>query len=439
MRNDISHEIFRKIINFSTNIPDISKLNKLLQYFLDQVCNIVVCDAGTIYISKDDNLHFKITKNVTLENKLGYNEFHNKIESFLIPINNNSMAGFCANSGENIIINDINLIDKEYPFHFNSSFDKKFNYKTEKVIAVPLKNRNKKVIGVLQLLNPKNDSGKIINFENELLEILHTVSTIISINLENSLLHSKLMDSYLESLYKLGSAAEIKDTETSNHIVRVGEYSALLAKKLGMDEEDVEYIRLTAPMHDIGKIGVSDTILRKPGRFTPDERMVMETHSAMGGDLFKKGDNKIDYFCQIIALCHHEKWDGTGYPLNLKGKGIPILGRIVAIADVFDALMNKRVYKPAWTLEDTVKLIKEESGSQFDPDIVDIFLNSIDEFKEIFEQYRDDKVNIERNEYELKEHKLNDTNLVINYQQYKKDYLEKLIIENPYSDISKSN
>ncbi len=126
--NDISHEIFRKIINFSTNIPDISKLDKLLKYFLDQVCDILTCDAGTIFIVEKEDLYFKITKNVTLEQRLGKDEFHSQMESYHIPIDNYSMAGFCANSGGNVIINDVNNLEKNYQFKFNSTFDRKFNY-----------------------------------------------------------------------------------------------------------------------------------------------------------------------------------------------------------------------------------------------------------------------------------------------------------------------
>lgn len=182
-----------------------------------------------------------------------------------------------------------------------------------------------------------------------------------------------LEEAKVEILTRLARAAEYRDYETGQHTQRVGNISALLAEMMGLPDEEVELIRQAAPLHDVGKIGISDTILLKPARLTPEEFEQIKTHTTIGGRILGGSAFPLLQTAEQIALSHHERWDGTGYPRGLKGEEIPLVGRIVALADVFDALTNERPYKKAWSLEETAAEIKRQSGRQFDPRVVEAF------------------------------------------------------------------
>jgi putative two-component system response regulator len=199
----------------------------------------------------------------------------------------------------------------------------------------------------------------------------------------------ELMQTKLKVVEHLGFAAEYRDNETAAHTIRVGEYSKLLALHYGLSEDRAELLHRAAPLHDIGKIGIPDNILLKPGKFTPPEWEVMKTHTTIGGEILAKDTDPLIVMARTIALSHHERWDGTGYPNGISGQDIPIEGRIVMIADVFDALTMVRPYKRAWTLEETITQIKKDSGGLFDPDLVKLFLTLIDEFIAIRKKHLD--------------------------------------------------
>ena len=190
-----------------------------------------------------------------------------------------------------------------------------------------------------------------------------------------------------ESLMVLGRAAEYKDAETANHTLRVAHYSKLIAKYYGLDELKQEIIFYASPFHDIGKVGIADGILLKEGQLTKDEFTIMKNHVYIGGEILK--DTKSPYLIEggTIALNHHEKYDGSGYPKGKVGEEIPLSARIVAIADVFDALTSRRPYKQSWSFEEAFTLLKEEKNSHFDPKLVDIFVEHIDEVKEIHNDF----------------------------------------------------
>ncbi len=197
----------------------------------------------------------------------------------------------------------------------------------------------------------------------------------------------ELKHSRLQVVQRLGMAAEYRDEETGNHILRMSHISALLARALGWNEADSELILHASPMHDIGKIGIPDAILLKPGKFEPPEWEIMKTHASIGGALLEGDDSDLMRMAREIALTHHEKWDGSGYPEGLVGEAIPQAGRIAALADAFDALTSERPYKKPWTIEDTVELIKENSGKHFDPQLVEVFLQELPEILAIRERF----------------------------------------------------
>ncbi|RZA23523.1 MAG: HD domain-containing protein, partial [Proteobacteria bacterium] len=180
--------------------------------------------------------------------------------------------------------------------------------------------------------------------------------------------------SQIEILQRLARAAEYRDDDTGKHTQRVAYTSALIAHKMGLSEVQIELIQQAAPLHDVGKIAISDLILLKPGKLTPEEFDAMKTHSAAGAAMLSDGHSEVVHMAERIAGAHHERWDGKGYPNGLSGESIPLEARILAIADVFDALTHERPYKKGWPIEDAIAEIARQSGAQFDPQVVEAFL-----------------------------------------------------------------
>ncbi|GAB0112240.1 response regulator [Pseudoalteromonas distincta] len=189
----------------------------------------------------------------------------------------------------------------------------------------------------------------------------------------------QLKQAHVDLVQRLGRAAEYKDTDTGEHIVRMSQYSKILALAIGMPEHKAELLRQAAPMHDVGKIGIPDAILLKPGRLTSEEFEHMKKHALIGGQILANSSSPLLQLAYTLAIEHHEKWDGSGYPNGIKGEDISVEGRIVAIADVFDALTSKRPYKEAWSVEKTVQHMKEQAGTHFDPALIELFLKNLDD------------------------------------------------------------
>jgi len=218
-------------------------------------------------------------------------------------------------------------------------------------------------------------------------DLISIFATNVAVAFENISLNNEIIATHKEVIFTLSEVVEGRSKETANHIRRVAEVSCMIAKKLGMNDHDVEMIRLASPMHDIGKVGTPDYILKKPGKLTEEEYEIMKGHAELGYNIFRNSTREMMVIAGIIAHQHHEKWNGNGYPQGLEGEDINILGRITAIADVVDALANKRCYKEAWPIDRIIDLVKEERGEHFDPHVADIFLDSIDEFKEIQQKF----------------------------------------------------
>jgi putative two-component system response regulator len=211
-----------------------------------------------------------------------------------------------------------------------------------------------------------------------------------------SLVHTEhLSESRLQIIRCLGRAAEYKDNETGMHVIRMSYYARAIAEALQLDADYVETLFLAAPMHDVGKIGIPDAVLLKPGKLSPEEWAIMKTHCAIGAEIIGKDDSPIIAMARSIALHHHEKWNGSGYPQGLAAEAIPLEGRIIAIADVFDALTSERPYKRAWSFDQAIDFIKAEAGKHFDPAIT-LHLDSLmPRFREIYQQFRELAVGVE--------------------------------------------
>lgn len=225
----------------------------------------------------------------------------------------------------------------------------------------------------------------IVNVKGEVVEhlhLMHDISEIIN-------LHQELEDTQKEIIYKMGEIGETRSKETGNHVKRVAEYSKLLALLYGLDEKEAEMLKLASPMHDIGKVGIPDSVLKKPGKLDDVEWEVMRSHAELGYEMLKHSSRPILKAAATVAAEHHERWDGKGYPKGLKGEDIHIYGRITALSDVFDALGSDRCYKKAWELDKILELFKEEKGKQFDPKLIELFFDNIDKFIKIRDELQD--------------------------------------------------
>lgn len=226
--------------------------------------------------------------------------------------------------------------------------------------------------------------------------------------------HGQLKKASLDTIYRLARAAEYKDQDTGVHIRRMAQYAVALSRELDLDDARVESISYAVPMHDIGKLGIPDRILLKPGALTEEEFAIMQQHTTIGAKILEKSDSSFIKEAEVIALTHHEKWDGSGYPNRLKGMDIPLVGGIAAISDVFDALTARRPYKEPFPVEKSLGIIKEGRGRHFNPDIVDAFLNIEDEIVSIKEEFQDSVESLpfsDELEYRIDRFKAHDKNM----------------------------
>jgi len=253
--------------------------------------------------------------------------------------------------------------------------------KAKKIWNGTIKNlsKNNKIIYLETTIVP------ILDRDNEVVEymsIQYNVTDIYNLKQE-------IVDTQKEVIQTMGAIGESRSKETGNHVKRVAEYSKLLALKYGLKLEEAELLKQASPMHDIGKVGIPDAILNKPAKLNSQEWKVMQTHAELGYEMLKHSDREILKAAAIVAMTHHEKFDGSGYPKGLRGDEIHIYGRITAVADVFDALGSDRVYKKAWKIDEILELLKEEKGKHFDPILIDVFLENIADFLSIKDKYTD--------------------------------------------------
>jgi len=401
----------RKIIDLGYEISQIKDIDLLLEKILYEARGITNCDAGSIYVREGDLLIFRYAQNDTIQRQLPPGK-KLPYSTFSVPISSSSIAGYVALNGTILNIDDVYEVGSSYPFSFNCSYDDRTGYRTSSMLTIPLQNFRCDIIGVLQLINAMDSQGRLIPFAPEDEEIILYFAN----NAANAIERAKMTR---EIILRMNKMAEMRDPkETGPHVNRVAAYSVALyeawAFKQGILQPEIDrnrdVLRMSAMLHDVGKVAISDNILKKPGRFTPEEFQIMKLHTLFGGNLFADVYSDFDESAGIVAINHHEHWDGNGYPGHINplthkalpgfekedgtakgklGEEIPFFGRIVALADVYDALSCRRCYKEAWNENEVIDNIRGESGKQFDPELVDVFLENIDIFRQIEKLYPD--------------------------------------------------
>lgn len=404
-------EKFDLITQISLDVNEVKDIDLLLDRILTNARKFFNADAGSIYLTAGDELKFSYTQNNTLQKRLkkGRKLFFN---TFTIPINNHSIAGFVARNLKALNIPDVYEMPSAVPYTFDSYFDKRAKYRTQSMLTVPMTNQRKDLLGVMQIINALDDEGKVIPFSPSNESLISHFATTAAMALARAQMTRNI-------ILRMISMAELRDPkETGPHVNRVGAYAVEIyeswAAAKSLPEEEIERkkdsLRMAAMLHDVGKVAISDLILKKADRLSPEEFAIMKSHTYLGARLFKNMQSDFEEVAAQVALNHHEKWDGTGYPGHLdpfstealaghestggtalpkKGEEIPLYGRIVSVADVYDALSSRRSYKVPWDEDRVLEEMRRLSGKSFDPEMIDAFFDCLDTLKAIAKRYPD--------------------------------------------------
>lgn len=352
---------------------------------IEQTQNEQGIKAATILVVDDQSVNVKLLEKVLLAE--GYPNIvsttdsreavslyqQHKCDIVLLDLNMPHLDGFA-------VMQALQTIDEDYP---------------PVLVLTALKDRDSRVRAL------ENGARDFVSKPFDRVELLSRIRNMLEVRMlnkaikqQNQILEEKvrertreLDETRLEIIRRLGRAAEYRDNETGLHIIRMSQYSQILGLADGMTESEGDMLLNASPMHDIGKIGIPDHILLKPGKLTPEEWKIMQTHSTIGAEILSGHESELMQVARQIALTHHEKWDGSGYPKGRSGDEVPLMGRIVAIADVFDALTTVRPYKKAWNVEDAVDYIAQNRETHFDPRLVDIFMKILPDILAIRAKY----------------------------------------------------
>ena len=393
-----------KILEVMEKLTHIKDVHALLDEVLLQARRLTQSDAGSIYIIENNVLNFSYIHNDTLFGASGVNRY--LYASHTLAVDNHSLAGYVALTGKPLMVDDAYHLPAGMPFTFNDAFDQRSGYRTQSILATPLITSNNKTVGVIEIINPLNDDRQPSAFTPGDLLLLKHFADNAAAAIERALLTREI-------ILRMIRMCELRDPkETGVHANRVGAYAAEVyhqwSLKQGIADADIkrhkDLLRIAAMLHDLGKVAISDLILKKPAKLDSEEFRIMQYHTIHGARLFQNQASDLDALSAEIALNHHEKWDGSGYPGKIddiyrdqpplgdgkQGEEIPIAGRIVALADVYDALVTQRVYKIPWSEEMTLGYIKDQSGKHFDPEVVDAFLAIYDVIAAIRQKYQEE-------------------------------------------------
>ncbi len=375
-------QVLHSLLQIGVNLTAVEDLPKMLDMILQEVRKLASAEGGNLYIlHKGGRLRLAVAQN----DRVSSREVKELLLNKELPLTNDSLAGFVAASGEETNIPNSYVLPNGTPFRINREFDSDTGYRVKSILAIPLRCPDGRRIGVLELFNHIGQGGKIEPFEDTKNNAVRSLASMAAVTIHNALLQEQLKTAHLDTIIRLSVAAEFRDDETAGHIRRVTHASTLIAKQMGLTAKQVEVIRFASPMHDLGKIGIPDSILQKPGRLDDAERKVIQEHPVIGTEILGDPLNDVMDAARAVALTHHERWDGKGYPHGLKGENIPIIGRVVGLADVFDALVSKRCYRDAMSLDKALEIIRDEEGKQFDPDVVKGFFECLGGILEFYQ------------------------------------------------------
>ncbi|WP_455383414.1 HD domain-containing phosphohydrolase [Salinispira pacifica] len=380
------------VLEVSAALDQVEDLDSLLDRVLTEARAFANADSGTIYLVAGDRLRFAYNSHSTQRKSADPDRNRFNYLNNTIPINDESIAGYVAHSGKPLVIDDAYRIGDDVPYSFNQQFDREADYRTQSMLTLPLKSARGRTVGVLQLINALDSTGgEVVPFSQE--DMLYVL--LFSKDAASAIERASMTRQIILRMIRMSELRDPK--ETGAHVSRVAAYSVEIYERWArthgvLNDEmrhNIDLLRLAAMMHDVGKIAIPDEILKKPGRLTDDERLVMQTHAVVGARLFSDGDSDLDNLSREITLHHHERWDGNGYPgriddiyrdpirmgPGLKGREIPLFARIVGLADVYDALVSRRTYKEPWGEDQVLDTIRSEEGKHFSPDVVKAFFD----------------------------------------------------------------
>jgi HD-GYP domain-containing protein (c-di-GMP phosphodiesterase class II) len=406
---------FKFILQLDSELNQIQDLDLLLERILLEARKVVRADAGSIYVKemveengrKTEKLAIRYSQNETLQRELppGQKLIYSV---FSVPINEKTISGYCALNQTLVNVADAYNLPPGVPYSFGLSYDKISGYKTTSILCVPLKTAEDNLLGVIQIINSKDQEGNVVPFSKD----DEFVITHFAANATLALQRAWMTRAMILRMIKMAESRDPKETGT--HVNRVAGYAVEIYDRwayhhgISATERDRfrDTFKIAAMLHDVGKVAISDMILKKPARFTPEEYKIMQSHTVEGAQYFDEPQSPLEAISRDIALTHHENWDGSGYPgwidvqtrepvkadpegkvLGKKGEEIPLTGRITAIADVYDALCSRRVYKEPWAEEDVLSEIRRMGGTKFDPELIDIFFEILPSIKQIHSLY----------------------------------------------------
>jgi HD-GYP domain-containing protein (c-di-GMP phosphodiesterase class II) len=406
---------FKSILQLDSELNQIQDLDLLLERILLEARKVVRADAGSIYVLEKENeegemvdkLAVKYAQNDTMAKSLppGQKLIYSV---FSLGINEKTVSGYCALTRKLVNVPDVYNISSDAPYSYNTSYDKISGYKTTSTLAIPLQTAEGRLLGVIQIINSKDKDGKVVPFSQDDEFLITHFATNATLALQRAFVTRAM-------ILRMIKMSELRDPkETGTHVNRVAGYAVEIYDRWAYHhqvpevekEHFKETLKIASMLHDVGKVAISDLILKKPAKFTPEEYTIMQHHTIYGALLFEDPQSPVDVIARDVALTHHENWDGTGYPgwvdpvngrviranpegkpLGRKGEEIPLTGRIVALADVYDALCSRRVYKEPWSEADVLAELKQLGGTKFDPELIDIFFEILPSIKQIRSLY----------------------------------------------------
>lgn len=369
-----SEELLAVFLEYAAKIANERSLDNVLMLMADMGKQIVIADRCTVWLLDDQKGEL-------------WSKVAHGVQELRIPLGA-GLAGHSVQTGEPIFIDDAYTNDEFRDVLASGALrtDQQTGYRTKALMVIPFRNNEGEVIGCYQAVNKMTDSEV---FSERDLRNLSLAASYSGKSIESAMLAQEIEETQREIIFTMGEIGESRSKETGNHVKRVAEYSYILALGLGISQAEAEVLKMASPMHDIGKVAIPDSVLKKPGKLTDEEFDIMKAHTEIGYNLLKNSKRRILRTAAIVAEQHHEKWNGKGYPRGLKGEAIHIYGRITAIADVFDALASDRVYKKAWELDRILNLFKEERGQHFDPQVVDAFFEHLPAILKVRDAYAD--------------------------------------------------